>query len=185
MLGPAYGLGTLGVLQALIASSVLSHHSALFPQIAAWLLFVVAVGNVLAGIFLRQKAKAQRALFKWEDTEEEDVFPVGGGGGGGEKAKAPIQLAYDWSADYAARLRGGDRDAGASAPEHTTTQRNPSTASSSSLYSSTVHSQYGNGAEPKVIPGARFGGFSFGKQADLERDAHPKISRPFEIVRPR
>lgn len=70
MLGPAYGLGCLGVLQTLIASGVLSHHCSLFAQVAGWLLFIVAMANVLAGIFMREKAKSKRSLFKWENYED-------------------------------------------------------------------------------------------------------------------
>ncbi|GMK54980.1 hypothetical protein CspeluHIS016_0200360 [Cutaneotrichosporon spelunceum] len=68
MLGPGYGTGALGVLQALIASSVLAHHCTLFAQISAWLLFLVALANILVGIFMRD-AKARRSL-SWENAAE-------------------------------------------------------------------------------------------------------------------
>lgn len=70
MLGPEYGLGFLGVLQTLIASGVLSHACGLFAQVSAWLLFMVAMGNILVGIFLRDKAKVRRNVFKWENYED-------------------------------------------------------------------------------------------------------------------
>lgn len=70
MLGPDYGLGCLGVLQTLIASGVLSHHCGIFAQVCGWLLFMVAMANILAGIFLRDTAKGMRSLFKWENYED-------------------------------------------------------------------------------------------------------------------
>ncbi|TXT10302.1 uncharacterized protein COLE_04236 [Cutaneotrichosporon oleaginosum] len=69
MLGEEYGLGCLGVLQALIASSVLAHHCRRFAQVFAWLLFIVAMINVLVGIFFRDKAKQHRAM-SWENAAE-------------------------------------------------------------------------------------------------------------------
>lgn len=166
MLGASFGLGTLGVLQGLIASSVLSHHSTLFPQVSAWLLFIVGCFNCAAGIFLREKAKKTRALFKWE--READVLPT--------IAKS---VTYDWSTDYAEKLAESKR-------AHSANQFGASQASS--IYSSpsttlNSHSHSTLHREPTVVPGARFGGFSFGKQAELEREGNPKISRPIDMVR--
>lgn len=127
-LGPSHGLGTLGVMQAFIAASVLSHHCSLFPQVSAWMLFVIGVFDALVGIFMREKAKSTRAIFRWERAEEKETKGPAGG--------------YDWYADYQAKR----------------------SASPESNYS-----------QPSVVPGAKFGGFAFGKAA--EEDGI-KISRP-------
>lgn len=47
VLGPAFGLGALGVFQALIGAQVLSHYCELFPQVSSWLLFIIGCLNVL------------------------------------------------------------------------------------------------------------------------------------------
>ncbi|KAL1408188.1 hypothetical protein Q8F55_004993 [Vanrija albida] len=67
MLSKGHGLGCLGALQAFLAASVLSHYSSLFPQVASWMLFVMGCLNMVVGIFLREKARALRSLFKWEN----------------------------------------------------------------------------------------------------------------------
>ena len=53
-----------------ISASVLSHYSDLFPQVAAWLLFIVGCLNIIAGLVFRQGAKEKRLIFSWENVSQ-------------------------------------------------------------------------------------------------------------------
>ncbi|KAK4686137.1 hypothetical protein P7C73_g3994, partial [Tremellales sp. Uapishka_1] len=86
VLGPAHGLGVLGIFQALqvfvicfpssllihiprsIGTQVLSHYCELFPQVSSWLLFIIGCLNVLAGMIFRQESKSKRLIFSWENA---------------------------------------------------------------------------------------------------------------------
>ncbi|EIW73472.1 hypothetical protein TREMEDRAFT_67381 [Tremella mesenterica DSM 1558] len=57
ILGPAHGVGCLGVFEALIGAQVLSHYCDLFPQVSSWLLFIIGCLNMVAGIIFRSSAK--------------------------------------------------------------------------------------------------------------------------------
>jgi len=62
VLGSNFGLGALGIFQALIGAAVLSHHVDVFALVAAFFLFSVACLNMLVGLIFREKAKDKRAI---------------------------------------------------------------------------------------------------------------------------
>lgn len=164
MLGPDYGLGTLGVLQALIACSVLSHSCTLFPQVSSWLLFILGVFNMLAGIFLRQKAKATRSLFSWENYA--NLTPQTKAG------VAVVSTMHEAFNGYKERKAGGP---------------SPSPSSMYSSQPTDVEAGAGYsrsrpaGSDDTFVPGSKLGGaFGWGKQAPNK--AGVKISFPLETV---
>ncbi|KAJ7199398.1 hypothetical protein GGX14DRAFT_545074 [Mycena pura] len=62
VLGSAFGLGALGIFQALIGAQILSHHVNDFTLVAAFFLFSVGCLNMLLGLVFREKAKVRRSL---------------------------------------------------------------------------------------------------------------------------
>ncbi|KAK1925779.1 hypothetical protein DB88DRAFT_539192 [Papiliotrema laurentii] len=152
ILGPAYGLGGLGVFQALIGAQVLSHYCDLFPQVTSWLLFIVGCFNILIGIFMRTGAKRKRLIFSWENVS---------------------------SLTPQTRLA-------ATAWDMVTEKRNPTPTASHGPNLSRTTSQHSDAPllpENSTAPGARFGGFGFGKQGEKAAAAKGfKISRPLESL---
>ena len=66
VLGSDFGLGPLGIFQALISATILSHHVDDFTLVAAFLLFSISCVNMFLGLIFRGKARVKRALFSWE-----------------------------------------------------------------------------------------------------------------------
>jgi len=62
VLGSNFGVGALGVFQALIGAAVLSHHVDTFALVSAFFLFSVACLNMLVGLIFREKVKSKRAF---------------------------------------------------------------------------------------------------------------------------
>ncbi|WVF70843.1 hypothetical protein IAT40_005637 [Kwoniella sp. CBS 6097] len=176
ILGPAHGLGPLGVFQALIGAQVLSHYCDLFPQVASWLLFIVGCFNILAGIFLRAGAKRKRLIFSWENVSSLtpqtrmaatawDIVKEAKSSRSGSPAAAPAASTFE---DSHSR-KTSHHDTHASAPG---LSRSKSASSDTPLL-----------PENSTAPGARFGGFGFGRQGEkvaVERGWN--ISKPSEVL---
>ncbi|WRT64073.1 uncharacterized protein IL334_001001 [Kwoniella shivajii] len=154
ILGPAHGLGCLGVFQALIGAQVLSHYCDLFPQISSWLLFIVGCLNILAGIFFRGSAKKKRLVFSWENVSS--LTPQ----------TRMAATAWDMVSDRKPR------------------SSSPSESSAPPL----ARSVTGSSDTPllpvsKTVPGARFGGFGFGRQGEkAAAERGWKTSKPTEVL---
>ncbi|TYJ54965.1 hypothetical protein B9479_004377 [Cryptococcus floricola] len=158
-LGPAYGLGCLGVFQALIGAQVLSHYCDLFPQVSSWILFIVGCLNILAGIFLREKAKQKRLIFSWENVSS--LTPQ----------TRMAATAWDMVSEK--------RKPSAKDPE-TNLARHNTTASDTPLLASDTPL-----LPNRTTPGAKFGGFGFGKQGEkAAAERGWKISRPTDALPP-
>lgn len=82
VLGPNFGLGALGIFQALIGASVLSQHVDDFTLVAAFFLFVLGCLNMLLGLIFRESAKDKRSITAWRG-ESKDVLPTTAPGAGG------------------------------------------------------------------------------------------------------
>jgi len=67
VLGSDFGLGALGVMQALIGAAILSHHVDDFSLVSAFFLFAIACINILVGLIFRQHAKSKRSLTSWRE----------------------------------------------------------------------------------------------------------------------
>ncbi|KGB77660.1 hypothetical protein I307_03527 [Cryptococcus deuterogattii 99/473] len=154
ILGPAYGLGCLGVFQALIGAQVLSHYCDLFPQVSSWLLFIVGCFNILVGIFLREGAKKKRLVFSWENLSS--LTP---------QTRMAV-TAWDM-----------------------VTEKNGSKSPSESYKPPRVSRQNTRDSESPLLPvdstapGARFGGFGFGRQGEkAAADRGWKINRPVDAL---
>ena len=63
MLSSTWGLAPLGMLQAFIAATVLSHYMYDFPLVVSWMLFVVGCINFLVGLLFRARLKSTRSIF--------------------------------------------------------------------------------------------------------------------------
>ncbi|WWC66435.1 uncharacterized protein I206_100337 [Kwoniella pini CBS 10737] len=156
ILGPAHGLGGLGVFQALIGAQVLSHYCELFPQVSSWLLFIIGCFNILAGIFLRAGAKKKRLIFSWENVSS--LTPQ----------TRMAATAWDMITD-----KKPISDAGQTA------QAPPLTRSTTSSSDTPLLPETKN----KTIPGAKFGGFGFGRQGERQAAERGwKISKPSEVL---
>ncbi|KAI0092305.1 hypothetical protein BDY19DRAFT_592991 [Irpex rosettiformis] len=77
VLGPAFGLGALGVIQCLLGAAVLSHHVAEFPLVSAFLVFSIGCLNILLGLIFRERVKTKRSIRKWKEGNK-DVLPTTG-----------------------------------------------------------------------------------------------------------
>jgi len=75
VLGPDFGLGALGIFQALIGAAVLSHHVDSFTLISAFFLFSVGCLNILLGLVFRESAKPKRSLSAYRERTK-SVLPV-------------------------------------------------------------------------------------------------------------
>ncbi|CAD6563929.1 MAG: hypothetical protein TREMPRED_002380 [Tremellales sp. Tagirdzhanova-0007] len=151
VLGPAHGLGCLGVFEALIGAQVLSHYCDPFPQVTSWLLFMMGCLNILAGVFLRTSAKQKRLVFSWENVSS--LTPE------------TRMAATAW--DMITEKRRGPAQYQASTVSHSTTQ----------------HSDTPLMPQNATAPGAKFGGFGFGRQGEkAAADRGWKISRPADSL---
>ncbi|KAF8668081.1 mfs general substrate transporter [Rhizoctonia solani] len=72
ILGHEYGVGILGLIQALLSTLILSHRIPTFPLISAFILFAVACLNIIIGLILREKVHNYRA---WSVTTPNEVCP--------------------------------------------------------------------------------------------------------------
>lgn len=159
VLGPGHGLGCLGVFQALIGAQVLSHYCDLFPQVTSWLLFIIGCLNIVAGLVFRSKAKPKRLIFSWENVSS--LTPQ------------TRMAATAW--DMVSEKR---RPAPSTTSEGSVGGSQPPLSRSASQHSDTPLLPSAN-----VQPGARFGGFGFGKQGERQAAERGfKISRPLETL---
>nr|GAT50020.1 predicted protein [Mycena chlorophos] len=62
VLGSNFGLGALGIFQALIGAQILSHHVDDFTLVAAFFLFAIGCLNMFLGLVFREGAKGKRSL---------------------------------------------------------------------------------------------------------------------------
>ncbi|WVQ85460.1 hypothetical protein IAT38_007625 [Cryptococcus sp. DSM 104549] len=155
ILGPGYGLGGLGVFQALIGAQVLSHYCELFPQVSSWLLFIVGCFNILVGIFLRDGAKKKRLIFSWENVSS--LTPQ----------TRMAATAWDMVTE---KKRSGS-------PDSTTKQAPPLSRQGTNTSDTPLLPTNAN------APGARFGGFGFGRQGEKQAAERGwKISKPLDAL---
>jgi len=77
ILGQEFGLGALGIIQALIGAAVLSHRVEDFALVSAFFLFSVGCINMFLGLLFREKAKGLRAISAWNDRNEDILSPPG------------------------------------------------------------------------------------------------------------
>ncbi|KAH6894937.1 hypothetical protein BKA70DRAFT_1319105 [Coprinopsis sp. MPI-PUGE-AT-0042] len=75
VLGTEFGLGALGIFQALISTQILSHHVDDFTLVAAFFLFALACINMLLGLIFRAGAKEKRSIRGWR-AENKAVLPT-------------------------------------------------------------------------------------------------------------
>lgn len=75
VLGTEFGLGALGIFQALISTQILSHHVDDFTLVSAFFLFAVACLNMLLGLIFRAGAKEKRSIRGWR-AENKGVLPT-------------------------------------------------------------------------------------------------------------
>ncbi|WVW82216.1 hypothetical protein I302_104222 [Kwoniella bestiolae CBS 10118] len=158
ILGPAHGLGCFGVFKALIGAQVLSHYCELFPQVSSWLLFIIGCFNILAGIFLRAGAKKKRLIFSWENVSS--LTPQ----------TRLAATAWDMISEKKSSS-SVPSESGAAAPPLT---RSTTNSSDTPLLPETKN---------KTVPGAKFGGFGFGRQGEKQAAERGwKISKPSEVL---
>ncbi|GAA5824267.1 hypothetical protein JCM3770_004379 [Rhodotorula araucariae] len=60
--GGEYGVGVLGATQVFVGAQVLSHYTTGWVQVSAWLLFLVGIFNLLAGLAFGARLKVLRSL---------------------------------------------------------------------------------------------------------------------------
>ncbi|KAF9017217.1 hypothetical protein BDZ89DRAFT_1165851 [Hymenopellis radicata] len=75
VLGANFGLGALGIFQALMAAQILSHHCDDFPLVSAFFLFSVACLNMLLGLIFRESAKQRRSITAWR-SDTKGILPT-------------------------------------------------------------------------------------------------------------
>lgn len=75
VLGSSFGLGALGIFQALIGAAILSHHVDKFSLVSAFFLFALGCLNMFVGLVFRDSAKEKRALSSWH-SENKSVLPT-------------------------------------------------------------------------------------------------------------
>lgn len=63
VLGPDFGVWTLGAMQCMISAVVLSHHVDEFPLVSAFFLFAIGCLNIIIGFLYGSKMKQERVLF--------------------------------------------------------------------------------------------------------------------------
>ena len=74
VLGSDFGLGPLGIFQALISATILSHHVDDFTLVAAFFLFSLGCLNMFLGLF-RERVKRRRSIMSWRE-EAKGVLPT-------------------------------------------------------------------------------------------------------------
>jgi len=72
VLGSDFGLGALGVFQARIGTTILSHHVGKFELVIAFLLLFTGCLNIALGLESREKAKAKRSIHAWRHGTSDD-----------------------------------------------------------------------------------------------------------------
>ncbi|OCF33235.1 hypothetical protein I316_04976 [Kwoniella heveanensis BCC8398] len=170
ILGPAHGLGPLGVFQALIGAQVLSHYYDLFPQVSSWLLFIVGCFNILSGIFLRAGAKKKRLIFSWENVSS--LTPQT------RMAATAWDIMKDVKTSRSGSPSNGNDTHIRKASQNDNDSSAPGLARSKSASSDTPLLP-----ENSTAPGARFGGFGFGRQGEkVAAERGWKISKPSEVL---
>ncbi|BGP41104.1 hypothetical protein JCM10450v2_005135 [Rhodotorula kratochvilovae] len=60
--GGEYGVGVLGAVQVFVGAQVLSHYTTGWVQVSAWLLFLIGIFNLLAGLAFGARLKVLRSL---------------------------------------------------------------------------------------------------------------------------
>jgi len=65
VLGSQFGLGPLGIFQALIGATILSHHVDKFSLVTTFFLFSVGCLNMTLGLVFREHAKSKRSIRAW------------------------------------------------------------------------------------------------------------------------
>ncbi|KAI0742848.1 hypothetical protein C8Q80DRAFT_1123003 [Daedaleopsis nitida] len=75
ILGDAFGLGALGVIQCLLGAAVLSHHVDEFALVSAFFLFSLGCVNIFLGLVFRESVKWRRSPTAWH-TQYEDTKPA-------------------------------------------------------------------------------------------------------------
>ncbi|KAK2465138.1 hypothetical protein APHAL10511_002830 [Amanita phalloides] len=70
ILGDAFGLGPLGLMQCLIGAAVLSHYVDTFTLVSAFLVFSVGCLHILLGFIFGSSARAKRSVTSWRDQAE-------------------------------------------------------------------------------------------------------------------
>ncbi|ORX37317.1 hypothetical protein BD324DRAFT_625675 [Kockovaella imperatae] len=149
ILGPAHGLGCLGIFQALIGAQVLSHYSTTFPQVSSWLLFIIGCLNILAGLVFRSGGKTKRLIFSWENVTS--LTPQ----------TRMAATAWDMVTEKRVYPKASQSNLSRQTSQHSDTPLVPE----------------------HTVPGARFGGFGFGRQGEkAAADRGFKISRPMESL---
>jgi len=76
VLGSNFGLGPLGIFQALISTQILSHHVDDFALVSAFFLFVLGCINMLLGLIFRESAKKYRSITGWQE-DATAILPSG------------------------------------------------------------------------------------------------------------
>jgi len=102
VLGPEFGLGALGIFQALIGATVLSHHVDDFTLVSAFFLFSVGCLNMLLGLVFRESAKPKRSIAAYRDGAKR-VLPISAPGHlqGGTFVPRPFHARADSAGDTA------------------------------------------------------------------------------------
>ncbi|WWC86177.1 uncharacterized protein L201_001050 [Kwoniella dendrophila CBS 6074] len=166
ILGPAHGLGGLGVFQALLGAQVLSHYCTLFPQVSSWLLFIIGCFDILAGIFFRAGAKKKRLIFSWENVSS--LTPQT------RMAATAWDMVTEKKSSSSSSHKSSSSEAGDSRPAAPILGRSNTNASDSPLLPENKN---------KTEPGAKFGGFGFGRQGEkIAAERGWKISKPSEVL---
>ncbi|KAF9532759.1 hypothetical protein CPB83DRAFT_873806 [Crepidotus variabilis] len=75
VLGSNFGLGALGIFQALISTQILSHHVDDFALVSAFFLFALGCINMLLGLIFRESAKSRRSIRAWRE-EAKGILPT-------------------------------------------------------------------------------------------------------------
>ncbi|KAJ9109203.1 hypothetical protein QFC21_000532 [Naganishia friedmannii] len=194
IISPAHGLGILGVIQCWIASTVLSKYVQKFEQASGFMCFIVGCLNILMGLIFRSSAKSRRSIFSWENVAQ--LTPQ-------SKAAHRVYTTYndkfdklkpftDTAASALNRMRNPT-------PERSVSQDHPHTSTENLLHKdatrshvytepdvdmpdiapATTNAEASSSKRMSKIPGMKFGGFGFGKQA-----TKPVGQRGLVITRP-
>ncbi|RSH91025.1 hypothetical protein EHS25_010201 [Saitozyma podzolica] len=161
VLGPAHGLGCLGVFQCLIGAQVLSHYCDLFPQVSSWLLFIIGGLNIVAGVVLRAKAKERQLIFSWENVSS--LTPQ----------TRMAATAWDMVTEKRQASQASHSHSASQGMTEVPLERSATQASDSPLLPSGVGQTMSE----------RFAGFGFGRQGEKKAAERGwKISRPMESL---
>lgn len=125
VLGSDFGLGPLGIFEALIATQILSHHVDKFSLVSAFFLFSVGALNALLGIMRSQPAKELRSFSKFRARQKRGFglkfdlsvpHPHEAGVGKTRGISAPVLVSVNQSPSAAAMryvdLESGSRSGG-------------------------------------------------------------------------